>query len=77
MDAPYILTLIYELYGTWARVERYDLSSTLCNYKLSKGGQVGPYVVQIIGYIKRLVSLGFIMNNELVIDLILKSFPLS
>lgn len=45
--------------------------------KLSKGGQVGLHVVKTIAYIKRLVSLGFIIDNELVIYQGLKSLPKS
>lgn len=40
---------------------------------MSEEELVGPHEVKMIGYIKRLASLGMIMNNELANDLVLQS----
>lgn len=53
------------------------MSSILYNCKLVKENQVDFHIVKMISYIKRLANLGFIMYNEVTIDLILKSFPQS
>lgn len=34
---------------------------------------MGPYIVKMIGYVKRLVSLGMILDNDLAIDFVLQS----
>lgn len=40
---------------------------------MSKREQMGPHVVKMIGYTKRLTLLGMVMDNDLVIGFILHS----
>ena len=40
---------------------------------MAKGSQVGPHVLKMIGYIKKLENLGSKPDDDLAIDLILSS----
>ncbi|XP_031269170.1 uncharacterized protein LOC116127678 [Pistacia vera] len=42
---------------------------------MAKKAQVGPHVLKVIRYIKRLETLGFVVNEKLQCDLILQSLP--
>lgn len=77
IDVPSIITYLLELYNTRTRAKYYEVSNALYDCKLSKGGQIGPYMVKMIDYFKLFTSLGFIIDNKLVIDLLLKSFSKS
>lgn len=63
------------LYEEQARHERFDVSKALFSTKLSEGGPVGPHVLKMIGYSENLARLGFILEQELVVDLVLQSLP--
>jgi hypothetical protein len=39
------------------------------------GSSLNTYVLKIIGYINKLGQLGFIMDHELSVDLVLQSLP--
>ncbi|GLT79406.1 hypothetical protein SLA2020_508960 [Shorea laevis] len=73
MDASSISLHLEELYFERARQERYEISSALYSCNITKRSIVAPHVLKMRGYIKRLANLGFIMDNELAIDLILSS----
>ena len=63
------------LYVEKARHERFDVSKALFSTKLSEGSPVGPHVLKMIGYSENLARLGFVLERELVVDLILQSLP--
>lgn len=63
------------LYEEQARHERFDVSKALFSTKLSEGGPVGPHVLKMIGYSENLARLGFVLEQELVVDLVLQSLP--
>jgi hypothetical protein len=42
---------------------------------MTEDAQVGSHVLKMIGYIERLETLGFVMEGELSMDLILQSLP--
>ena len=75
MDAQSILLHLEELYFEKARQERYDISNALFLCKIAEGSPVGPHVLKMIGYIERLGNLGFVMDNDLYVDLVLSSLP--
>ncbi|KAK8628574.1 hypothetical protein V6N13_009161 [Hibiscus sabdariffa] len=64
-----------DIYEGQARQERYETSKALFQCKMSEGAQVGAHVIKMMGYIQTLEKLGFALNNELVIDVILQSLP--
>ena len=75
MDAKSIILHLEELYKQNARNERYEVSKKLFRTRMAEGTQVGPHVLKMIGYIEKLATLGFMMDFELSIDLILQSLP--
>ena len=77
MDAFAMLEHLKKLYQGQARYERYDISKALFNCKLAEGAPVGPHVLKMIGYVENLERLGFPLSQELAIDVILQSLPLS
>ena len=42
---------------------------------MSEGSPVGPHVLEMINLIKKLARLGFLMDHELSVDLVLQSLP--
>ncbi|KAL4384461.1 hypothetical protein GQ457_15G023370 [Hibiscus cannabinus] len=42
---------------------------------MSEGSLVGAYVIKMMGYIQALENLGFPLNDELAIDVVLQSSP--
>ncbi|KAK8984890.1 hypothetical protein V6N11_064436 [Hibiscus sabdariffa] len=42
---------------------------------MSEGSPVGAHVIKMMGYIQSLEKLGFALNDELAIDVVLQSFP--
>ncbi|XP_061341989.1 uncharacterized protein LOC133288281 [Gastrolobium bilobum] len=66
-----------ELYDKQGRAERFETSKELFGCKMIEGTAVGPHVLKMIGLIEKLASLGFIMDHELSIDLVLQSLPSS
>ncbi|KAK8559155.1 hypothetical protein V6N12_042437 [Hibiscus sabdariffa] len=56
-----------------ARQERYETSKALFQCKMSEGSSVGAHVIKMMGYIQTLEKLGFALNDELAIDVILQS----
>ena len=66
--------MIEELRGMFmcqARVERYEIPNSLFSCKLAKGSPVNPHVIKMIGYIESLQRLGFPLDDDLAIDVIL------
>ncbi|XP_061352745.1 uncharacterized protein LOC133297595 [Gastrolobium bilobum] len=77
MNAPSIILHLQELYDKQGRAERFEASKELFCCKMIEGTAVGPHVLKMIGLIEKLASLGFIMDHELSIDLVLQSLPSS
>jgi hypothetical protein len=42
---------------------------------MTEGSSVNTYILKIIGYIEKLGQLGFVMDHELNVDLVLQSLP--
>ncbi|KAK8609538.1 hypothetical protein V6N13_061986 [Hibiscus sabdariffa] len=62
-----------EIYEGQARQERYETSKALFQCKMSEGSPVGAHVIKMMGYIQTLEKLGFPLNDELAIDVVLQS----
>ncbi|KAK8594308.1 hypothetical protein V6N13_126117 [Hibiscus sabdariffa] len=75
MVAYEMIQNVKNIYEGQARQERYETSKALFQCKMSEGAQVGAHVIKMMGYIQTLERLGFALNNELAIDVILQSLP--
>ncbi|KAK2421692.1 secreted RxLR effector protein [Trifolium repens] len=75
MDAFEMIEHLKTLYAEQARHERFEVSKSLFQCKLSEGSPVGPHVLKMIGYVGNLERLGFPLEKELATDLILQSLP--
>ena len=64
-----------DLFSESARIERYNTSRSLFSCRMQEGSSVSTHVLKIIRYIERLEALGFTMDNDLYIDLVLQSLP--
>jgi hypothetical protein len=64
-----------ELFDKESRTERYETSMELFCYKMIEGSLVNTHVLKMIGYIKKLNQLGFVMDHKLIVDLVLHSLP--
>ena len=53
--------------------ERFDISKELFCSKMSEGSLMRPHVLKMIGFITRLKQLGWTMDHDLSIDLVLTS----
>ncbi|XP_061341791.1 uncharacterized protein LOC133288111 [Gastrolobium bilobum] len=77
MDAPSIILHLQELYDKQGRAEPFETSKELFGCKMAESMAVGPHILKMIGLIEKLPSLGFIMDHELSVDLVLQSLPSS
>ena len=75
METQVIVMHLREFYGQQARIERYEIASTLFSCRMKDGQDVTQHAQKMYGYIERLQKLGYVMDNELYIDLILHSLP--
>ncbi|KAK8589956.1 hypothetical protein V6N12_024343 [Hibiscus sabdariffa] len=75
MVAYEIIQNLKEIYEEQARQERYETSKALFQCKMSEGSPVGAHVIKMMGYIQALEKLGFPLNIELAIDVVLQSLP--
>ncbi|KAL4351306.1 hypothetical protein GQ457_06G012750 [Hibiscus cannabinus] len=73
MVAYEMIQNLKEIYEGQARQERYETSKTLFQCKMSEGSLVGAHVIKMMGYIQALEKLGFPLNDELAIDVVLQS----
>ncbi|KAK8548083.1 hypothetical protein V6N12_061006 [Hibiscus sabdariffa] len=64
-----------EIYEGQACQERYETSKAFFHCKMSEGSPVGAHVIKMMGYIQTLEKLGFPLNDELAIDVIMQSLP--
>ena len=77
MDAYDMIVSLKSMFENQMRVERYEISRSLFECKLAKGDPVSPHVINMIGRIESLEKLGFSLNRELAMDVILQSLPAS
>lgn len=77
MDAYTIVFHLHELFDEQSRSERFEVSRLLFSTKMQEGTSVVQFVLKMNGYIERLATLGFVMDHELSIDLILHCLPKS
>ncbi|KAK8619728.1 hypothetical protein V6N13_136008 [Hibiscus sabdariffa] len=75
MVAYEMIQNLKEIYEGQARQERYETSKALFQCKMSEGSPVGAHVFKMMGYIQTLEKLGFALNDELAIDVVLQSLP--
>ncbi|XP_057996544.1 uncharacterized protein LOC131175879 [Hevea brasiliensis] len=75
MDSQTIILHLKELFDSKCRNERYEVSRELFRCKMTEGSSVNVHVLKMIGYIEKLGQLGFVMDHELSIDLVLQSLP--
>ncbi|KAK8598475.1 hypothetical protein V6N13_094444 [Hibiscus sabdariffa] len=75
MVAYEMIQNLKEIYEGQARQERYETSKALFQCKMSEGSPVGAHVIKMMGYIQALEKLGFPLNDELAIDVVLQSLP--
>ncbi|KAK9036844.1 hypothetical protein V6N11_021769 [Hibiscus sabdariffa] len=73
MVAYEMIQNLKEIYEGQARQERYETSKALFQCKMSEGSLVGAHVIKMMGYIQTLEKLGFALNDELAIDVVLQS----
>src|SRR5262249_54052809 len=58
-----------------SRTERYETSKLLFRCRMTEGSSASAHAVKMLGYIEKLGQLGFVMDHELSIDLVLQSLP--
>jgi hypothetical protein len=75
IDAHTIILYHRELFDAVSKTKRYETSKELFHYKMTMGSSVNTYALKMTGYIEKLAQLGFVMNHELSVDLILLSLP--
>ncbi|KAL4384608.1 hypothetical protein GQ457_15G016610 [Hibiscus cannabinus] len=73
MVAYQMIQNLKEIYEGKAHQERYETSKALFQCKMSEGSPVGAHVIKMMGYIQMLEKLGFALNDELAIDVVLQS----
>jgi hypothetical protein len=73
-------TMIHELRGMFdkkARVERSNISKVMFACKLVEGWPVSPHVIKMVGDLETLDKPGCELKEDLTIDVIVQSFPVS
>ena len=77
LDSCSIMLRLKELYAAPDRTVRYEISKELFGAKMKEGDSVQIHVLKMIDLIERLAQLGFVMDHELSVDLVLQSLPTS
>jgi hypothetical protein len=75
MDAYNIIMHLKKLFDEASRTKRYETFKELFYCKMTRGSLVNTHVLKMIDYIKKLSQLGFVMDHELTINLVLQSLP--
>ncbi|XP_015574926.1 uncharacterized protein LOC107261273 [Ricinus communis] len=73
MDAQTIILHLKEMFDEQSMTERYEISKELFRCKMAEGASVNAHGLKLLGYIEYLGHLGFVMDHELRIDLLLQS----
>ena len=58
-EAHDMIVVLQDMFQTQARTERFNVSKAFVESKLTEGAAVGPHVIKMVGYTKRLEKLGF------------------
>ncbi|GAV87186.1 zf-CCHC domain-containing protein/UBN2_2 domain-containing protein, partial [Cephalotus follicularis] len=66
-----ILLHLEEMYGAESRTQRFNLSRKLFKAQMQEGASVHEHGLKMIDMIEQLAQLGFVMDHDLYIDLIL------
>ncbi|KAJ1267696.1 hypothetical protein BS78_07G077200 [Paspalum vaginatum] len=77
LDAYNMIEGLRAMFENQVRVERYNTSRASFGSKLAEGSQVSPHVIKMIGHMDALDILGFELDPELAIDVILHLFLLA
>jgi hypothetical protein len=77
VDAYTMIQGLRGMFENQARAERYNISKALFACKLAEGTLVNPHVIKMMGYIETLDKLGCELKDDLAIDVILQSLPVS
>ena len=75
MDVYTIVYHLRELFDKWAKSKRFEVSELIFPSKIVKGTSPVHHALKMNGFIETLDHLGFEMDHELSIDLILASLP--
>ena len=75
LDSSSIMLRLKELYAEHDRAMRYEISKELFGAKMKEDESVQIHVLKMIDLIERLGQLGFVMDHELSVDLVLQSLP--
>ena len=75
VDAYSIVRHLWEHYNEQARTERFKVSELLFGSKMEEGTSPVQYALKMFEHIERLNQLGYWMDFELRLDLILASLP--
>jgi hypothetical protein len=73
MDVHTMIMHLKKLFDEASEIERYETFKELFHYKMTGGFLVNTCVLKIIGYIEKLGQLGFVIDHELSVDLVLQS----
>jgi hypothetical protein len=74
-DAHTMIILLKELFDNASRIEMYKIFKELSHCKMTKGSLMNTHVLKMIGYIEKLGQLGFVIDHELGVELVLLSLP--
>ncbi|GAV65060.1 zf-CCHC domain-containing protein/UBN2_2 domain-containing protein, partial [Cephalotus follicularis] len=66
-----ILPHLQEMYGAESRTQRFNLSRKLLKAQMQEGASVHEHGLKMIDMIEQLAQLGFVMDHDLYVDLIL------
>ncbi|GAV68025.1 zf-CCHC domain-containing protein/UBN2_2 domain-containing protein, partial [Cephalotus follicularis] len=66
-----ILLHLQEMYGAESRTQRFNLSPKLFKAPMQEGSSVHEHGLKMIDMIEQLAQLGFVMDHDLYVDLIL------
>ena len=77
MNAQDIILNLRELFAKEKRIEKFDISKELFCSKMSEGSLMRPHVLKMIGFTTQLKQLGWTMDHNLSIDLVLTLLPKS
>ena len=75
MDIYDMVEHLKKLYQGQACQERFDVLKELFQCKMVEGNPVESHVLKMIGYVENLERLGFLLSQELAIDLVLQLLP--
>ncbi|GAV84042.1 UBN2_2 domain-containing protein, partial [Cephalotus follicularis] len=68
---------LQEMYGAESRTQRFNLSRKLFKAQMQEGASVHVHGLKMINMIEQLAQLGFVMDHDLYVDLILTPLPKS